>query len=266
MEILGYFLAILIGLSLGLVGSGGSILTVPLLVYFFGLSPEIATSYSLFIVGSVSGLGAIFKFRKGEVNLRIAFLFGVTSIITVFLTRKYLFPAIPDNLWTIGGFQLDKSFALMVLFALLILFSSIYVLQDNNEEIASVSYKTSIPKLVFWGMAIGLITGFLGAGGGFLIVPVLMFLFNAPIKVATGTSLAIIAANTLLGGLGDLGHIALDWGFLFVLLLITICGLIIGIALSKRINSQKLTRVFGWFLLLMSVSIILMELYGQFIA
>jgi len=264
MEIIGYILAIFVGLSLGLVGSGGSILTVPLLVYFFGISPEIATSYSLFIVGSVSGLGAFFKFRKGEVNLRIAFLFGVTSIITVFLTRKFIFPAIPDILLSAGGFQLTKSFVLMMLFALLILFSSIYVLKDKQDHRTPLPVQTSLFTLIVWGLLIGLITGFLGAGGGFLIVPVLMFLFNAPIKVATGTSLTIIAANTLLGGLGDLGHISLDWGLLLMLLLITTSGLIIGMAVSKRIDSQKLSRAFGWFLMLMAVTIILLELFGHF--
>lgn len=264
MEIIGYILAIFVGLSLGLVGSGGSILTVPLLVYFFGIAPETATSYSLFIVGTVSALGAFFKFRKGEVNLRVAVLFGLTSIITVFLTRKFIFPAVPDILVSTGEFHLTKSFVLMMLFALLILFSSIYVLKDKQDQGAPVLVKTSLLTLIVWGLVIGMITGFLGAGGGFLIVPVLMFMFNAPIKVATGTSLTIIAANTLLGGLGDLGHISLDWGLLLLLLLITIAGLGIGMAVSKRINSQKLGRGFGWFLMLMAVTIILLELFGHF--
>lgn len=260
MEIIGYFLAIFIGLSLGLVGSGGSILTVPLLVYFFGISPEVATSYSLFIVGSVSGLGAFFKFRKGEVNLRIAILFGLTSIVTVFLTRKFLFPAIPDILLSFGDFQLDKSFALMVLFSLLILFSSIYILKDNKAGKMNVPVKTPLSGLVCWGLVIGLITGLLGAGGGFLIVPVLMFLFNAPIKIAAGTSLAIIASNTLLGWLGDWGQVELDWGLLSKLLLITIIGLVFGMALSRKINGKKLNQAFGWFLMLMALLIMLMEI------
>lgn len=259
MEIIGYILAILIGLSLGMVGSGGSILTVPLLVYFFDIPPEIATSYSLFIVGSVSGFGAFFKFRKGEVNLRVAFLFGVTSIVTVFLTRKFLFPAIPDKLLAVGDFQVDKSFALMVLFALLILFSSIYILKDKQEKKSREFAGVSISRLVFWGMAIGLITGFLGAGGGFLIVPVLMVLFQTPIRVAAGTSLAIIAANTLLGWLGDWGNVEFDWGLLGMLLVITLAGLALGMTLSKKMNGKKLSRAFGWFLLLMAIIILLLE-------
>lgn len=259
MEIIGYILAILIGLSLGLVGSGGSILTVPLLVYFFDIPPETATSYSLFIVGAVSGFGAFFKFRKGEVNLRVAFLFGVTSIVTVFLTRKFLFPAIPDKLFAIGAFQVDKSFALMLLFALLILLSSIYILQDKQEEKQRDATKISISRLIGWGVTIGLITGFLGAGGGFLIVPVLMVLFQTPIRVAAGTSLAIIAANTLLGWLGDWGNVEFDWRLLMILLVITLVGLALGMTLSKKINSKKLRRAFGWFLMLMAIIILMLE-------
>lgn len=259
MEIIGYILAIFIGLSLGLVGSGGSILTVPLLVYFFHIEPTIATSYSLFIVGAASGVGTAIRIRQRQVNFRILALFGTSSILTVFLTRKFVFPTIPDILFQTGQYQISKSFALMILFAILILLSSLYVLKgqpENKEQLSSPSKLT----LLLCGVGIGLITGFLGAGGGFLIVPVLMMLYGLSIKTAAGTSLAIITANTLLGGIGDLGHVPLDWTFLITLIMITLIGLFAGNALSQRIHRKKLSQGFGWFLLVMAVLILVLEI------
>ena len=122
MEIAGYIASLIIGLSLGLIGGGGSILTVPVLVYLFGVEPVLATAYSLFIVGSTSLVGTVPKYRHGLVNLKTAIVFGAPSIIAVYATRKFIVPAIPDVITTIGSFELTKPILLMMLFAVLMVF------------------------------------------------------------------------------------------------------------------------------------------------
>lgn len=260
MEIIGYILAIFIGISLGLLGSGGSILTVPLLVYFFGVEPTIATSYSLLLVGSISGVGSIIRLRRGQVDLRIVALFGISSVVTVFLSRLFLVPAVPDILLQIGNISLNKSTGLMMLFSILLFCSGVFVLKGPMQINLDNPAKPSAAILLVYGIGIGLITGFLGAGGGFLIVPVLMLLFRCPIHIAAGTSLAIITINMLLGFLGDIGRVELDWNRLLILLVITLVGLILGQYLSQKINGKKLSRGFGWFLLTMSIFIMIMEI------
>lgn len=261
MEVLGYFLAILIGLSLGLMGSGGSILMVPLLVYFFGIAPALATSYSLLIVGTVSAIGAVLRWKAGEVALKFVGLFGATTVITVFLTRKYLFPLLPEVFFEVGQLTFTKSFVLMILLAILIFISSVFVLREQRGDTSEKVYHNGFYKLVFGGIGIGLITGFLGAGGGFLIIPFLLVRFQTPIKVATGTSLAIIALNTLMGALGDCGQVTLNWSLLIIILVITLVGMGLGMLWSLKINSQNLKRGFGWFLRILSLLIIALECY-----
>lgn len=264
MEVLGYFLAILIGLSLGLMGSGGSILTVPLLVYFFGISPALATSYSLLIVGTVSAIGAALRWKAGEVALKFVGLFGATTVITVFLARKYLFPLLPEVFFKLGQINFTKSFVLMVLLAALIFISSVFVLREQGNNKSEMVNQNGFYKLIFGGIGIGLITGFLGAGGGFLIIPFLLVRFQTPIKVATGTSLAIIALNTLMGALGDWGQVTLNWPFLIIILVITLVGMGFGMLWSLKINSQNLKKGFGWFLRILSILILTLECFELF--
>ncbi|HMX80048.1 MAG TPA: sulfite exporter TauE/SafE family protein, partial [Ferruginibacter sp.] len=207
MEIIGYLLAALVGISLGLIGGGGSILMVPILVYVFALNPVTATSYSLFIVGSTSLVGAFNNYRKGQVSIKTALLFGLSSITTVFITRKLLMPAVPDVLGTIGRMEIKKTMLIMVLFAALMLMASVAMIRSKKETESADAEKTkpAIGKLLLYGILIGLATGFLGAGGGFLIIPALVLLLNMPMKKAIGTSLLIIALNSLIGFTGDIG-------------------------------------------------------------
>lgn len=263
MEITGYFLAALVGISLGLIGGGGSILMVPILVYVFALNPLVATSYSLFVVGSTSLLGAFNNYRKGLVSIKTALLFGLASITTVFITRKLIMPEIPDVLFSIGNFQIKHAMATMVLFAILMLMASVAMIKNRNESVNSETKTTSgdTAKLLLYGVLIGLATGFLGAGGGFLIVPALVLLLKMPMKKAIGTSLLIIALNSLIGFTGDLGHIAIDWKFLFIITVIAITGIFIGGTLAKKIEGDKLKKGFGWFVLIMGIYIIIKELF-----
>lgn len=264
MEILGYFAAVLIGVSLGLIGGGGSILTVPVLVYLFNIDAVVATSYSLFIVGSTSLVGAYKNYRKGQVNIKTALLFGVSSITTVYLTRKFIVPDIPVHIISIAGFDVTKSMLTMVLFACLMLLASFSMIRDRNGE-QEIKLKDKklvlLLRFLLYGIAIGLVTGLLGAGGGFLLIPTLVLLLKMPMKEAVGTSLLIIALNSLIGFTGDIGQFAIDWTFLATLTAIAIGGILAGTWLSKKILGNKLKKGFGWFVLIMGVYILVKEIF-----
>lgn len=264
MVIIGYLLAALVGISLGLIGGGGSILTVPILVYIMGVNPVLATSYSLFIVGSTSMVGAVNNYRKGFVNIKTALLFGLSSITTVFITRKILMPRIPAVLIKTAQIHITQSMATMVLFAILMLAASIAMIRNKQAAINSdttVTTDTNIIKLLLYGILIGLATGFLGAGGGFLLIPALVLIFKMPMKTAIGTSLLIIALNSLIGFTGDLGHFTIEWEFLIIVTLIAITGIFIGGSLSKKIDGEKLKKAFGWFVLIMGIYILVKEIF-----
>ena len=260
--IIGFAAAILIGISLGLIGGGGSILTVPVLVYILGVNPVLATAYSLFVVGSTSLVGAATYMKKGLVNYKTALVFAVPSFIAVFLTRKFLVPALQDPLFTVGEAIITKNIGIMVFFALIMLAASYSMITtkkcvdcDDDEPVAF-----NFPMIALEGSVVGLITGIVGAGGGFLIIPALVLLAKLPMKMAVGTSLLIIAAKSLIGFLGDLSTQTIDWQLLLIFTALSIVGIFIGSALSKKINEEILKTGFGWFVLVMGIYIITKEL------
>jgi uncharacterized membrane protein YfcA len=262
MEILAYFTSALIGVSLGLIGGGGSILTLPVLVYLFGVDPLMATSYSLFIVGSTSLVGTYQNWKRNLVDFKIALLFGLSSITTVFSIRKFLIPIVPVDLFTIDGFLIRSNMVTMVLFAILMLVASFSMIREKkliNQEHSMGS--KNMTKLLLYGVGIGIATGLLGAGGGFLLIPTLVILLGLPMKEAVGTSLMIIALNSLVGFAGDLGHFKIHWPFLLTVSLIAIAGIFLGMFLSTKINGEKLKKSFGWFVFLMGSYIIFSELF-----
>ncbi|MEO5998233.1 MAG: sulfite exporter TauE/SafE family protein [Chitinophagaceae bacterium] len=263
MQIIGFLLAALVGISLGAIGGGGSILTVPILVYVLGVNPVLATSYSLFMVGSTSMVGAFNNYRKGLVSVKTALLFGSTSITTVFLTRKLLMPAIPAVLFSNGNLHITQAMATMVLFAILMLMASITMIRNKGDGLVvkDSGHSTHLSKLLINGVAIGLATGFLGAGGGFLLIPALVLLIKMPMKLAIGTSLLIIALNSLIGFTGDLGHFIIDWKFLITITSIAISGTFIGGLLTKKIDGEILKKSFGWFVLVMGIYVIVKEVF-----
>lgn len=265
MELFGYIASAFIGLSLGLIGGGGSILTVPVLVYLFGVPPLLATSYSLFIVGSTSLIGAANNLRKGEVSLKAALVFGTTSIVTVFATRKFLIPVIPKDLCTVGGVTITEPFLTMVLFGILMLLSSFTMItgtKDADQEPAEKGDYSQGFKLLAYGISIGLVTGLLGAGGGFLLIPALVLFIGLPMKKAVGTSLLIIALNSLIGFLGDLGHFTIDWGFLLLIALIAAGGVLLGGRIARLIPAGSLKKGFGWFVMVMGIWVLVSEILG----
>jgi len=262
MLIAGYFASLIIGVSLGLIGGGGSILTVPVLVYLFGVDPVLATAYSLFIVGSTSLIGVFPKYKNGEVNLKTAIIFGLPSIVAVYATRAYLVPAIPNEVFTLGSFVVTKALLMMMLFAVLMVFASVSMIREKQKnDTTNTKQVFNYPMILLEGSVVGLLTGLVGAGGGFLIIPALVILSKLPMKQAVGTSLLIIAAKSLFGFTGDLGKQIIDWQLLLTVTALAIIGIFVGNALSKKVSSQSLKKAFGWFVLIMGIYIIAVELF-----
>lgn len=261
MDIAGYVASIFIGIALGLIGGGGSILTVPVLVYLFRIDAVLATAYSLFIVGTTSVFGSFSYFTKGLVNIRTAVVFGIPSIIAVYLTRAYIVPAIPNEIFSIGDFTVTKSILLMLLFAVLMIFASYSMIKEEKQVSEEIPQKQQFnyPLILVEGTFVGILTGLVGAGGGFLIIPALVILSKLAMKEAVGTSLVIIAAKSLIGFFGESGESLIDWVFLSKVTAFAIVGIFIGMALSKRINGEKLKPAFGWFVLIMGMYIIIKE-------
>lgn len=265
MEILGYLAALAIGLTLGLIGGGGSILTVPVLVYLFGIDPVLATAYSLFIVGVTSLAGIWPKYRDGMVDIKTGLIFGLPSIVSVYATRMWIIPAIPDELYKQDGVVLTKSVMLMLLFALLMTIASISMIRSGNgatEKSGERERTFNYPLIMLEGLVVGMLTGLVGAGGGFLIIPALVLLSGLPMKKAIGTSLMIIAMKSLVGFLGDLSHSKMQWPLLFSITAMALIGLFIGNAFNRKVNAAALKKGFGWFVLVMGVYIVLKELLG----
>ncbi len=260
MEIAGYFASLFIGISLGLIGGGGSILTVPILVYLFGVSPTLAISYSLFIVGFTSLVGAYHNYKKGLVHFKTVLLFGSSSITTVFIARKYIIPNLPDVFFTIGNFEVTHALFVMVVFAVLMLAAAGSMIRNRSVS-STPTKKSGSLRLVGYGILIGLVTGFLGAGGGFLLIPALVIIMKLPMKEAIGTSLLIIALNSLIGFTGDIGRHPIDWKLVSTISAIAIIGIFIGSFFNQKVNSEKLKKGFGWFVLLMGIYIIAREIF-----
>ena len=258
MELLGYFGALCIGLVLGLTGGGGSILTVPILVYIMLINPTTATAYSLFIIGTTSAFGAFQNYRKGIVDIKNGLLFAIPSFIAVYLTRRILVPLIPDTILD-NPFMLTKSTFLMVFFAIIMVLAAVSMLKKKKTEVAT-NDKISWLNLVIQTFIIGIIIGLVGAGGGFLIIPSLVLFAKLPMKKAVGTSLFIIAMNSLIGFLGDVQNIAIDWKFLSAFTTLSIIGIFIGIYLNKYINEIQLKKGFAYFVLIMATFILCKEL------
>lgn len=259
-EIFGYAGALIIGIVLGLIGGGGSILTVPVFVYLFHMEPVIATAYSLFVVGISALVGTLRNMSKKLVDLKIAIVFSIPAFISVYITRKFIVPAIPDELFSVGTFTVTKDFGIMVFFALIMLVASISMIRNpKTQEISKPGSMNNYPFIILEGLVVGVLTGIVGAGGGFLIIPALVLFAKLPMKKAVATSLLIISIKSLIGFIGDIENLNIDWSFLFLFSLIAIAGIFVGVWLNKFIDGKKLRKGFGWFVLFMGIYIILRE-------
>jgi uncharacterized protein len=259
LEILGYLASVFVGVVLGLLGGGGSILSIPILVYLFGIEPVMASAYSLFIVGVTSFAGAIPKYREHLVNVKTGMLFGIPSLIAIFSTRKWVVPAIPDVIIQTESFVVTKRILLLGIFAVLMVLAAIPMIRGRNE-LTSRNRRFRFVLVIFEGTLIGFLTGLVGAGGGFLIIPALVFLTGLKFKTAVGTSLFIIAINSLFGFIGDILNYSMDWIFLLSISCLAIIGILLGNRFSKKISGAQLRIIFGWFTLAMGCYILFREL------
>lgn len=251
-ELFGFFGALLIGIVLGLIGGGGSILTVPIFVYVLAIDPVVATAYSLFVVGATALVGTFRNLQKQIIDLRTGIVFSIPAFIAVYLTRKFLIPAIPDNILVFDDFMVTKNVAIMIFFSLIMLVAAYFMIKGRRNDIVGPGkQKFNYPLIIVEGFVVGVITGVVGAGGGFLIIPALVLLANLPMKKAVATSLMIIAFKSLIGFLGDVQNIEIDWSFLLSFTLLSVLGIFVGIYMSKYIEGVKLKKGFGWFVLFM---------------
>ena len=279
-------LAVVVGTVMGLIGAGGSILTVPILVYVVGVDAVTATAYSLFVVGVTSVVGAASYWRRGSVHPRAAVAFATPSLLVVFCTRRWLVPAIPQQLGTVVGLEVSKDLFILVLFAVIMGLSALSMIvrpryavhvigaggagsdgaapgapRPRTESADSPPVKVSIPLIALEGTVIGVLTGVVGAGGGFAIVPALAVFARLPMRVAVGTSLTIIAAKSLFGFLGDVAvESNFDWGLLLAFTALAAVGILLGSRLGRLVPGTRLRPAFGWFVLLAATGILMREL------
>jgi len=265
-EFFGYFASLFMGVVLGLIGGGGSILTVLILVYLFQINAVLATAYSLFIVGITALIGGVSFAQRGLVDFKTGFVFALPSFVGVYLTRAFLVPWIPDPVFVFSDFVLSKSFLILSIFSVLMLMASISMIRGQKPKGKTLKKELS-PKLkgliiVLEGLVIGFFTGLVGAGGGFLIIPALVVLVGLPMKVAVGTSLFIIAAKSLLGFIGDVqAQPMIDWEFLFFVSLASSFGIFFGMRLSSYLSESLLKKGFGFFVFFMGLIILVDQVY-----
>lgn len=240
--IIGLILSAAIGLSLGLIGGGGSILTVPILVYFLGIGPHEAVGMSLAVVGATSLFGSYLHWKKDNVDLRSGLIFGASGIIGALLGSPLT--------------RLVSSDALLLIFGVLMLVVAVSMLWRRKHS-ADETIRVSHPiKALLAGFGVGLLTGFLGVGGGFLIVPALVLFGGLGIKKAIGTSLFVIFLNCVAGLIGHLGQDLFDWGLTATVMALAVGGAVAGTILSHRLAAHSLQRMFAVLVLAVALFLI----------
>ncbi len=261
MDIAGYIASLFIGISLGLIGGGGSILTVPVLVYLFHVDAVAATAYSLFIVGVSSIAGSVSYLNKRQVDRKTVFIFGIPSVAAVFLARTFILPLIPAEIFRWEKFVLTKDIALLLLFALLMTLASLSMIRKEKEATGKKSADTpfNYVTILLRGLVTGILTGLIGAGGGFLIIPVLVNSLKLPMKTAIGTSLVIIAVNSLTGFFSSLSQTIFQWPLVLTITGLAITGILAGSYIAAGTDGKKLKPAFGWFVLITGIYIIIRE-------
>lgn len=262
MEFIGYAASIIMGVTLGLMGGGGSILTVPIMVYLFQVQPATATGYSLFVVGATALIGSISYFRRGDVDIRNGLSFAIPSFLGVYASRAWIVPGLPKVIATFGAVTLTKDMVIMGTFAILMVIASYSMIKGRkSKEQAQLSSGQRMGLMVLQGLIVGVIAGFVGAGGGFLIIPALVVVAGLHMRLAVGTSLMVISIQSLLGFLGDVrNQTAIDWRLLLTVAGIAMVGIVLGSSLSHHVKEAKLKKGFGWFVLVMGTVILVEQL------
>ena len=260
MEIVGYFLLIAVGLSLGMIGGGGSVLSVPILIYLFSLDVVVASAYSLFIVGSTSLVGVVLKQHERLVDITSAVRLGIPSLLATFVARKWIVCNIPDLVAQIGEYQLTKRGLILVVFASLVILSSLLMIRKKSHSDSVQHRGAHLFVVILTGIFVGLFSGIVGIGGGFLILPALVLLLGLPFHIAVGTTLLIITVNSLLGFAGDVTNYPVDWVFLLSVTSLAVLGVFVGNSLNAHVSGSQLKKAFGWFTIVAGVTILITEL------
>nr|WP_242203508.1 sulfite exporter TauE/SafE family protein [Aestuariivivens insulae] len=259
-EVLGYIGALIVGVTLGLIGGGGSIISIPILTYMFHINPITTTAYSLFVIGTSSSIGTLNNWKKGLIDYRIAIVFAIPAFLAVYIVRKYIMPEIPLEIIAINSFVITKDMAIMAFFAVVMIFSAISMIKKNKFfTTVQFSNRHNYPLIILAGLIIGLLTGVIGIGGGFLIIPTLVLLLKIPMKKAVATTLFIIAIKSLVGFLGDLGNTEINWGFLLIFTALSTIGIFFGTYLSAYIKGVNLKKSFGWMTMFVALVILCKE-------
>lgn len=248
-----YAIAVLIGISLGLIGAGGAIVAVPAFVYLEQIPPTLASGYALFVVTVASFVGSIQYVRARLIDWRSVMAFGSTTLVSIAVARRVLLPLLPVQ---ISGIPRDS--VLMLAFAAMLLLAAAGMLRMPPRP--HTGEPTHAGRLALYGLAIGVISGFLGVGGGFLMTPALVLWAGLDMKRAVATSLLLIGVNSAVGVGADLSAgVQYDWPFVLVFTGLTTAGIIAGTMMSHRIDGQRLKKGFGWFILAIGLAVAIRE-------
>jgi len=262
MMIFGLISAVFMGMTLGVFGAGGSILTVPILVFLMGVSASEATAYSLFIVGITALFGAYSYYKKDLIRFKMGFVFAIPAFIGVYSVRLLLMPALPEHIADFGDYSLSKDALVLIVFSLIMIMAAYSMIKPSKVDVAGEKKQLNLPLIAVEGLVVGSVTGFVGAGGGFLIIPALVVLAGLGMKEAVGTSLMIIAFKSILGFIGDIqSGMVIDWILLFEVTGLSIIGALIGERLSRNLDGNKLKPIFGYFVLIMGIVMLLREVF-----
>lgn len=264
MEFFGYASLIGVGLLLGMMGGGGSILSVPILVYLFSLDVVVASSYSLFIVGSTSIVGTALKRRDRFIDVPSALWLGAPSLLTTFCTRKWIVCSIPEVLFMYGSTPLTRRALLLSLFATVVIVSAVMVLRSRQSTKNDFSSRPNPLALILAGVGVGFLSGLAGVGAGFLILPALILLAGLRFDIAVGSALPVIAMNSLVGFLGGLSSHPVNWIFLGSISMLAVLGMFVGNDVANRFPAGTLKRAFGWSSLVLGIWILLTEWHCDF--
>jgi Predicted permeases len=262
MEILGYFAVLFIGVVLGSIGSGGSMLAIPVLVYLFSMDIETASAYSLFVVGMTSLTGAVVKQKARLLSVQAAVMFGLPSVASTFIARRWIIVSLPQQIMQSGSFSLMKEDFLLALFSILMIASSVVMIINKRSDMQSSRMSASY-HLIPSGFLVGLLAGLVGAGGGFLILPALVFFAGLSFTTAVGTTLIIIACNCLLGFCGDVFNHPIDWYFLLFITALAVLGLLVGSWSNEKLfQASSLQKAFAFFTMALGIFILVQQVTG----
>jgi uncharacterized protein len=261
-EVIGYVVTVLVGVSLGLIGGGGSIFTIPVLVYLFQVPALEATSYSHFMVGVTAVFASVSYFRNRLIHFPTLIFLGIPSMISVYVSRVWLLPKFPDT-FHFAGVNVSEDLFILILFSIMMItasYSMIRKCETCAKDGDDSQIKFNYPLIILSGFGVGILTGIVGAGGGFLLIPAMVFFARLPMKKAIGTSLLIIAIKSLIGFSSEIGLMTFNWPLLLSITALSILGMLLGTYLNKKVQGEKLKPAFGWFILLMGMFMLVVEL------